>query len=94
MFNFCVVLNVAPFYVLAQNEKDLEDILKVYEDKVSIVVKAKDLEVMEFKLQLNLFSKNTLLIPTIVDENQDALNKMINVSEQDDLIYDLTNDIN
>jgi primosomal protein N'' len=94
MFNFCIVLNTAPFYVLAQNEKDLEEILKVYEGKISIVVKAKDLEVMEFKMQMSLFSKNTLLIPTVVEETQDALAKMINASEQDELIYELTNDIN
>jgi hypothetical protein len=93
MFNFCIILNVAPHFVLAQNENELEEVLKVYKDKAVTVIKANDLEVMEFKMQLSLFSKETLLIPIVVDEDKDVLSKMINSAEADDLIEDLTNNI-
>lgn len=94
MFNYCLILNAHPFYVLAQDEKDLEGIIKVYGNKALTVIKAPSLEVMEFKLQMNLSSKNTLLIPSVVNETAESFNKLISTSEQEEMIEDLVNDIN
>lgn len=94
MFNFCVILNVAPYFVLAQNENDLEEVLGVYSTKVVSVIKANDLEVMEFKMQLSLFSKATLLIPEVVnDKEKDYLEKQLSETEEEELINELTDHI-
>ena len=93
MFNFCVILKVSPFYVLAQNETEVENILKVYPGNVATVIKADNLQVLEFKMQMSLFSQPTLLIPEVVSENQDYLSSELSESEQDELISDLTDDI-
>lgn len=94
MFNYCLILNAQPFFVLAQNETDLEEILKVYQDKVVSVIKGDSIQVMEFKLQMSLSSKPTLLIPEIVDEEKDSLMKMVSNSEKEEMLEDLTENIN
>ena len=93
MFNFAIVLNAAPFYVLAQNNNDLEEILKTYGEKVVTVISAEALQVMEFKLQMSLSAKQTLLIPVVMDENKDYLAKHLSDSEQEEMVNDLTIDI-
>lgn len=94
MFNFCVVLNSAPFYVLAQNEKDLEEVLLVYKEKVAVVIKAENLEAMDFKMQMKVSSKETLMIPSMIPGSEECLSKMISESEQDEMLDDLINDVN
>lgn len=93
MFNFCVVLNAAPFYVLAQNEADLEEILLVYKDNVAVIIKADNLETMDFKMQMSISSKNILMLPKTLDESPECILKMVNEAEKDDLIQELTNDV-
>lgn len=93
MFNFCIVLTAAPFYVLAQNETDLEEVLLVYKDNVSVIIKANNLEAMDFKMQMSISSKNTLLLPKNIDESAECILKMVSESEKDDLIQELINDV-
>lgn len=92
MFNYCLILNAAPYFVLAQNETDLEETMAVYKEKIVTVIHAKELKVMEFKMQLSLFSKDTLLIPSVVQEDHEHLNKMLSSAEQEELISDLVTD--
>lgn len=91
MFNFIIVLSAAPFFVLAEDDSQVEEICNLYKDKVFKVIKGQNLEPLTFKISFSLSKEETLLIPEIVEENQLEL---ISEEEKELISEEISSDLN
>jgi hypothetical protein len=91
MFNFIVILNSAPLFVLAEDENQVQEIISTYKDKVHKVISGTNLKTLNFKVQFSLEQENTLLIPEVVNEETQL--QLITEEEKEILSEELTNDL-
>lgn len=85
MFNFIIILNAAPHFFLATDEKQVLEVLSFYKDKVVRVVSGTDLKVKDVASNVYLTDHQTLLIPEVVQEDEDFIPQEIKEELSDEL---------
>lgn len=93
MFNYVIILNSAPFFILAEDEEQVLEIHRVYKDKVDRVIKGENLEVQAMKATFSLSNENILLIPEVVNEEKEKQLKLISEEEQDQMVDEISKDL-